>query len=379
MNNKSYLAINVGSSSLKLAAFDVNSMDKIFVSKVLLIGSDNSSLIIANQSQDLGKIDFYKAFDVLIEKYFEKFGSENIQMIGHRVVFSGGLYKNHQLITPQLIDNLSQNIDFDPDHLPQSLDVIKASLDKFPTSKQIACFDSVFFGELPQEAKVLALPHVYQQTNLTKNGYHGLSYDFLMKNVDDYRNKKIIIAQLGSGSSLAAIDCGRAVDTTMSFSPNSGVLMSSRSGDIDPTVIFALHKKYNLSLDQINSQLNHQAGLMGISGVSSDMLTLLESYESNELCRLAVDKYCYEIKKTIGAYAASMGGLDVIVFSGGIGEKSAFIRSKICEKLEYLGIEVDQEKNNLNCKLFDRGGKIKLMVIPTDEELVIAEIIKNFN
>lgn len=353
---KLILALNAGSSSIKYVVYDQN-LDEKLKGQTENIGQDNSHTDALNE---------------ILDKVNDTFGLDSLNAIGHRIVNGGPHLKSSRVIDENVRSELETYAYFDPDHMPVILEIIDSIKSRLPEIDQVACFDSEFFNDLPDESKYLAVPREFREKGITKNGFHGLSYSYLLSQVPDYANKKIVFAHLGSGASLCAVSKGKPIDTTMSFSPTSGIPMSSRSGDLDPTISLFLTKHEGLNADQINDIFNHSSGLKGISGVSGDMKYLLENQNNNPDCAEAVKKFVYEVKKTIGAYSAIMGGIDCLIFSGGIGERSSEIRSRICAGLDFLNIKLDPQKNEKPEQIISVSDTIEVMVMPTNEEYIIG-------
>ncbi|MDQ6812953.1 MAG: acetate/propionate family kinase, partial [Bacteroidota bacterium] len=280
-----------------------------------------------------------------------------------------------------LIRELNSISNYDPDHLPAEIEIIQLIKQKHPNLLQVACFDTAFHITIPAVAKTFAIPKKYYDEGIQRYGFHGISYSYLMQELKQKNeaeaNGKIILAHLGSGASLAAVKDGKCIDTSMGFTPAGGIVMSTRSGDIDPGVAWYLMQK-GMDAKEFNDLNNHQSGLLGISGISANMQTLLQQEKQNTNAALAIDIFCYQIKKFIGAYTAVLGGLDILVFSGGIGEHSPDVRSRISDGLEFLGIELCEIKNmNNEAVISKEASKVKVYVIPTNEELMIAEFVYN--
>ncbi len=281
-----------------------------------------------------------------------------------------------EIITDDLLNELNNIVDYDPDHLPSEIKFIELLQKEYPQLMQVACFDTAFHTTIPAVAKTFAIPKKYYDEGIQRYGFHGISYSYLMQQLQKINtadaNGRIILAHLGNGASIAAVKDGKCIDTSMGFTPAAGIVMSSRSGDLDPGIAWYLMQQ-GMDAKTFNDVINHQSGLLGISGLSSDMQTLLQQESENKDVALAIDIFCYQIKKYIGAYIAALGGIDVLIFSGGIGENAAEIRKRICESFQYTGIEINEESNNNNQQLISTSNsKIKVYVIPTNEELMIA-------
>ncbi len=265
--------------------------------------------------------------------------------------------------------------------MPAEIEIIQIIKQKHPDLLQVACFDTAFHTTIPTVAKTFAIPKSYYDEGIQRYGFHGISYSYLMQELrkknEAEANGKIILAYLGSGASLAAVKDGKCLDTSMGFTPAGGIAMSTRSGDLDPGVAWYLMQK-GIDAKAFNDLINHQSGLLGISGISADMEELLQQEKVDINAALAIDIFCYQIKKYIGAYTAFLGGLDTLVFSGGIGEHSPEVRSRICDGLEFLGIELCEIKNMNNEAIISKeANKIKVHVIPTNEELMIAKLVND--
>ena len=272
-------------------------------------------------------------------------------------------------------------VQVDPEHLPEEILLTEAFHHRFPDLPQVACFDTAFHHDLPQVARLLPIPRRYEAKGVRRYGFHGLSYAFLMGELarlggDEAARGRVILAHLGNGASLAAVHNGKPVDTSMSFTPAAGVPMSTRSGDLDPGLLWYLARAEKMSAKQFNEMVNFHSGLLGMSETSSDMHDLLASEAQDVRAAEAVALFCYQVKKCIGGYAAALGGLDTLVFAGGIGENAATVRARICDGLEFLGIDLDQQRNAKHEPWISSGtGRVKVRVIRTDEELMIAKSV----
>jgi len=381
-NNQNMLVINGGSSSIKFALYSMDEkLNKILSGQIKRIGFDNPEFTVNNKLNNEKKeikIDaknFMEAAEVLIEWLKEHKYFEAIKCIGHRIVH-GMEHTRPVIIDDNLLKELYKIVQYDPDHLPAEIKMIELFKKQFPNLLQVACFDTSFHTTLPKVAKTFALPKKYYDEGIKRYGFHGISYSYLM---DELRKKnegeakgRIILAHLGNGASLAAVKGGKCLDTSMGLTPAGGIVMSTRSGDMDPGVAWYLMQE-GLNAEGFNDLINHQCGLLGISGLSSDMQDLLKHEKNNKDAALAIEIFCYQIKKYIGGYTAAMGGLDTLVFSGGIGENAAVIRSRICKGFAYLGIEIDEEENKKNSRIISTiNSKVVVDVIPTDEEIMIA-------
>ncbi len=298
--------------------------------------------------------------------------------VGHRIVHGGTLYVNPLLVTRDVIANLRSLTPFAPNHLPQEIALLEASMAAYPATPHCACFDTAFHADMPEVARRLPLPGEYVGRGIRKYGFHGLSYAFLLEELrriagPNAAEGRIVFAHLGNGSSLAAVHRGRAIDTTMGLTPIGGVMMGTRTGDLDPGVVTYLGRTGGLSADALEDLLARASGLLGVSGLTGDMKTLLAREQTDAACRLAIDMYVYSVAKAAGALCAALGGVDSIVFSGGIGEHAPSIRARILGRLAWLGIHTDAAANEANAAVISSSAsRVSVRVIPTDEELMIA-------
>jgi acetate kinase len=318
---------------------------------------------------------------MLIDIIEARSGHNALAAVGHRVVHGGPNYSQPMQITPEMIKDLRRLSSFDPDHMPEEILLIEALHRRFPAVPQVACFDTAFHHDLPRVAQILPIPRHYEAQGLRRYGFHGLSYAYLMEELAreagaETARGRIILAHLGNGASLAAVHDGKPVDTSMGFTPAAGVPMSTRSGDLDPGLVWYLARTEKMSAKQFNEMINTRSGLLGISGTSSDMRDLLEHESVDVHAAEAVALFCYQVRKYIGAYAAALGGLDALVFAGGIGENAATIRARICANMEFLGIEIDEKKNAINAAVISTANaRVAVHVIRTDEAQMIAKMV----
>ena len=308
-------------------------------------------------------------------------GSAAMTAVGHRVVTGGPKYSKPKQISEEMIEDLHRLSPFDPEHLPEEVLLIEAIHRRFPDLPQVACFDTAFHHDLPRVARLLPIPRRDEAQGVRRYGFHGLSYAFLMAELVRLGDPaatagRVILAHLGNGASLAAVRDGKSVDTSMSFTPTAGVPMSTRSGDLDPGLIWYLARTEQMSAKQFNEMVNSQSGLLGISETSSDMRNLLDRETQDVRAAEAVALFCYQVKKWIGAFAAALGGLDTLVFAGGIGENAPAVRARICEGLGFLGIEIEERRNVGNGGVISAAAsRVTVRVIHTDEELMIARTV----
>jgi acetate kinase len=329
------------------------------------------------------KVAIEYVLSILLSKNHGVIKDKNeITAVGHRVVHGGESFSASQLITSDVIKEIAHCIEFAPLHNPANLKGIRATQAILPNIPEVAVFDTAFHQTMPQEAFIYGLPFVlYKRHGIRRYGFHGTSHlyvsDRAAKMMKKPKNKiKIITCHLGNGCSLAAVKNGNSVDTSMGFTPLEGLLMGTRSGDIDPAVVLHIMNKEEMTMHEMNTLLNKHSGIQGLSGLSSDMREIEEALDSNEQALLAHQVFCYRLKKYIGAYAAAMNGVDAIVFTGGIGENSSIVRWDTLKEMQYLGVEIDKKKNDKRQKgereIQSAKSKVKVLIIPTNEEMVIA-------
>ena len=380
------LTINGGSSSIKFALFETTgSLKRILAGGIERIGLPDATWHAKgvgqadNFSRSVTAPDHTAAVGILMDWIEER--SDALAAVGHRVVHGGPKYSEPQRITAPMVEELHSLDPFDPEHLPEEILLTEAFHHRFPDLPQVACFDTAFHHDLPQVARLLPIPRRYEAKGVRRYGFHGLSYAFLMGELarlggDEAARGRVILAHLGNGASLAAVRNGKSVDTSMSFTPAAGVPMSTRSGDLDPGLLWYLARAEKMSAKQFNEMVNFHSGLLGMSETSSDMHDLLASEAQDVRATEAVALFCYQVKKCIGGYAAALGGLDTLVFAGGIGENAATVRARVCDGLGFLGIDLDQERNAKHEPWISSGtGRVKVRVIRTDEELMIAKSV----
>lgn len=383
--NARILSINGGSSSIKFSIFEKK--EKLipqYSGVIKRIGFDDAELIIKDMTaekehrQSVKAKSVSEAAKVLMEWLGQRQG-ETITAVGHRIVH-GINHADAEIITDDLLTELNKNISIDPDHMPGEMMLIKAFKEKYPEIPQVACFDTAFHTTMPIRATLLPLPRRYLKSGLRRYGFHGISYSYLMQKLSEEKNAntggRIILAHLGNGASMVAVKNQQSIDTSMGFSPAGGFPMSTRSGDIDPGIVSFIMKDQSLTASQFNNLINRQSGLLGISETSSDMQDLLRTEKSDTRAAEAVEIFCYQVKKWIGSFSAALSGLDILVFSGGIGENASAVRSRICDGLQFLGIELNEKMNDKSEKIIStHNSKVIVYVIPTDEELMIAKMV----
>ena len=304
----------------------------------------------------------------------------SVKAAGHRVVH-GMRHSEPERVTQKLLAELHRITPYAPDHLPREIEMIEAIRKRYPKLPQVACFDTAFHRTLPRVARLLPLPRRYAAKGVERYGFHGLSYSYLLEELarlDDRAATKgrVILAHLGNGASMAAVRDGESIDTSMSFTPTAGLVMSTRTGDLDPGLVSYLARAERMTAPQFQRMVSHESGLLGVSGTSSDMRDLCAREGADVRAAEAVVLFCYQAKKWIGSFVAALGGLDTLVFAGGIGENAPLVRERICDGLACFGIDVDQARNAKNAPLISTDvGRVKVRVIHTDEELMIARSV----
>lgn len=382
------MALNVGSSSLKFAVFQIGQEGKpVYEGEIDRIGLSGSLLRVTSGSthetqEAAAEVPGFPAAVKILMDWVRIVGiGEKLSAVGHRMVHGGSKYLSPERITPEMLSELRLMSPFDPDHLPGEIMLADAFLRQFPSIPQVACFDTAFHRNMPRVARILPIPRRYEAAGIRRYGFHGLSYEFLMEELarragPELAKKRVVLAHLGSGVSLAAVNNGRSFDTSMSFSPASGVPMGTRSGDIDPGFVWYLARNEHLSGKEINQLLIMKSGLLGVSDISSDMKDLLDLEDTNVQASEAISFFTYQIKKWLGGFIAVLGGVDCLVFSGGIGERSSTVRARICEGLECMDLYLDIEGNLKNNPVISRtDSRVKIHIIHTDEERVIARMV----
>jgi acetate kinase len=378
------LTINTGSSSLKAALYEMGSTEiRTLAISVERIGSSGSRMRITDASgatllaEDRDLSDHNAALHRLFAWLRARGDTGAFDAVGHRVVHGGMHHRVPERITDDLVTVLRQLIPIDPDHLPQALDAIRTVREVYPAKPQVACFDTAFHRDMPPVARRYALPQEYEDAGVLRYGFHGLSYEYIMQLLRAENRAaadgRVIVAHLGNGASMAAVRGGKSIDTTMGFSPTGGLVMGTRSGDLDPSVPLYLLRSRGMTPDAVSALLNKEAGMRGVSATSGDMRDLLGREASDARAAEAIALFCYQAKKFIAALAAALGGLDTLVFTAGIGERAAPIRERICTGLEFLGIQLDAARNAAHESVISTDGSpVTIRVIPTDEDLMIA-------
>ena len=382
----SVLAINGGSSSIKFAVHQAGTVPTLPLSGTLdRIGRSGTTL--SWRAKEGASVEGHTevpgdtpAPRLLIDWLEARREFAGVTAVGHRVVH-GMARTEPERVTPELLDALQRTTPYAPDHLPLEIELIEAFRERHPHLPQVVCFDTAFHGSMPPVARLLPIPRRYQARGVRRYGFHGLSYAYLMEELAragglEAARGRVILAHLGNGASLAAVQRGMSIDTSMGFTPAAGLVMSTRTGDLDPGLVSFLAHTEQMTAPQFHQMINHESGLLGVSEISADMRDLLAREADDVRAAEAVALFCYQAKKWVGAFAAALGGLDTLVFSAGIGERSASIRARICQGLGFLGIELQDERNAAHASVISaEGSRVTVRVIPTNEELMIARSV----
>lgn len=379
------LTVNGGSSSIRFAVHQVGEpMSRGLHGKVDRIGMGGTNLTFDDpakkqrESLNLAASDQKSAASLLMDWLETRVEFASVRVVGHRVVH-GMKHSEPEIISQNLLDELQRISPYVPEHLPREIELIEAFRQRHPKLPQVACFDTAFHQTMPRVAKLLPIPRRFDAEGIQRYGFHGLSYAFLMEELarlgDPAATKgRLILAHLGNGASMAAVRDGKSIDTSMGFTPTAGLVMSTRTGDLDPGLAPYLARAEQITTERFYEMANHESGLLGVSETSSDMRDLLASETQDVRAAEAVALFCYQAKKWIGSFAAALGGLDTLVFAGGIGENAPIIRTRVCEGLGFLGIELNEARNAANAGLISTdAGRVAVRVIATDEERMIAK------
>jgi acetate kinase len=380
------LTLNSGSSSLKFSLYEMQQdaeallvrgkIDRIGAGAGKFTATDGENEKAVDESVSVP--DHQGALDLLLDR-LPSLGCDSVAAVGHRIVQGGPHHTRPEIVTAALLEELEALCPIDPPHLPAALKALRAAEKLGPDLPQVACFDTAFHRGMPAVAQGLPLPReLTESSTLIRYGFHGLSYEYIISQLSriagpEAARGKVIIAHLGNGASMAALCNGRSIETTMGFTPAGGLVMSSRSGDLDPGVIAYLLRERKIAPDKLSEFVFQQCGLKGVSGLSSDIRDLLAARETNPHAKMAVDLFCYQARKSLGALVAVLDGVDTIIFTGGIGENASFPRANICEGLRHLGLEIDARHNEQNQEIISSpASRVIVRVIRTNEELVIA-------
>ncbi|MEN8123972.1 MAG: acetate kinase [Bacteroidota bacterium] len=384
------LVINSGSSSIKYQLFQMPDKKVICSGMAERIGLENSKIIFKSDINEIEEVlnipnhqmGLEKIAALLLDK--EKgvlHDSKEISAVGHRVVHGGSTFAKTVVINDDVKDKIKELFELAPLHNPPNFEGIEVAEKIFPTAKQIAVFDTAFHQSIPEVAYRYAIPnHFLEENQIRVYGFHGTSHKFVSEKANEFlnlKNSKIITIHLGNGCSITAVKDGKSIDHSLGFGPMNGLMMGTRSGDIDQSVIFYLVNALGYSIDEVNKMLQKESGMFGLTGFSDLREIEAEAENGNKTCQIALDMNAYRIQKYIGAYAVAMNGLDAIVFTAGIGENSDVVRKMVCANMDYLGMDLDIEKNNIRSKeireINTDDSKVKILIVPTNEELEIAK------
>lgn len=383
----SVLAVNAGSSSIKFALYAADGEPARLISgKIERIALPGAVLIVhetgnKSKTEPIQASDHGMAGTVLMNWLEQYLGPDSIKAVGHRVVHGGPKYREPQRVTAELVAELRRLSPYDPEHLPSEIRLMEVFGERYPDLPQVACFDTAFHRDMPRVARILPIPRSFEAKGVQRYGFHGLSYAYLMEELAQLdgtvaSHGRVILAHLGNGASLAAVRDGRCVDTSMGFTPTAGIPMSTRSGDLDPGLVWYLTRSEQMTPEQFHKMVNHESGLLGVSEISTDMRDLLAREGEDVRAVEAIALFCYQAKKWIGAFAAALEGLDTLVFAGGIGENAPIVRERICVGLRFLGIHLDETRNKANEAVISADkSPTTVRVIRTDEELIIARAV----
>jgi|SRR5882724_9380250 len=371
------LCLNGGSSSLKFAVYQMAGAaeERIFYGAVESVGATGGRFWLRGAEERVltdiscGIPDHGEAIKTIFAA-LENQGVKHLTAVGHRIVHGGPHFCAPQRVDANITDKLRDLVAFAPLHLPSQVAMIEAVSAHFPDLPQVVCFDTAFHWGMPEVAQRFALPRGLWDQGIRRYGFHGLSYEFIVGQLGKLIGRRAIIAHLGNGASMVALKDSKPVDTSMGLTPTGGFMMGTRSGDLDPGVLLYLMRK-GYSPEQLEALLDRESGLRGVSGQTNDMKTLLEKRQTDPAAALAVEMFCYQVRKSIGAFAAVLTGLDTLVFTGGIGERAAPIRAEICQGLNYLAIELDAPSNLQSAPVIS-GGNCTVRVVQTDEDMMIA-------
>ena len=374
------LCINVGSSSCKFALYSVaggvesivaeGAADRIGSSGGKIRIHDANGRSLAESDRELTRPQI--AVGVLFDE-FERLKLPHLDAVGHRIVHGGEHHVAPEVVTPALIDDLKKLIPFAPLHMPGGIEGIEAVAARYPKLPQVACFDTAFHRGMPERAERFPIPRGLWDAGIRRYGFHGISYEYIMQALGANAPPRLIIAHLGNGASMAAVLDGRPHDTTMGFTPAGGFMMGTRPGDLDPGVILYLIEQKSYSDARLSDLVNQKSGLLGVSELSFDVKTLLDARARNPNAAMAIEMFCYQLRKAIGALAAALGGLDTLIFTGGIGEHAAAVRAEVCDGLEYLGIAIDPGRNDASEDTISSADSLcRVRIIATNENLMVA-------
>jgi len=373
------LTVNAGSSSIKLALFTAhNPIQKLLEASIEGIGLPSTNLVTPDGTKHVAVDSHSAASKLLMEWLTTQVAASSVTAVGQRIVHGGPDYHETLTATDEVLADLWKLAAFDPEHLPIELELVTVFQEALPQAEQVLCFDTAFHHDLPVRSRLLPIPRHFEAKGVRRYGFHGLSYAYILEELrrvegETAANGKVVIAHLGSGASLAALKNGKPIDTTMSMTPASGIPMSTRSGDLDPGLALYLSHTQGYDAERFNHMVNFESGLLGISETTADMKKLLEIEAEDQRAKDAVDIFCYQAKKSIGSLAAVLGGVNTLVFTGGMGENAPKIRARVCEGLDFLGISIDTTRNEEGARLISADGSpVGVHIIHTDEATTIA-------
>ncbi len=379
------LTINGGSSSIRFALFAVGKVPRLrLAGKIERIGLSGTTFGLTHPSggpqalRHISTAGYAGAVEFLMDWLDAEPLFASVHAVSHRVVH-GMERSDPERVTAKLLVRLRRVIPFAPEHLPREIGLLESFRTRYPKMPQVACFDTAFHRTMPSVARLLPIPRRYAAKGVERYGFHGLSYAYLMERLHTLdpiaAMGRVILAHLGNGASLAAVQGGRSIDTSMGLTPASGLMMGTRTGDVDPGLTGYLARTAGMSAVRFEHMANHESGLLGVSGTSSDMRDLVASESTDPRAAEAVALFCYQAKKWIGSFAAALGGLDALVFSGGVGEHSPIVRARICSSLSFLGVTLDSRRNARNAAIISTAaGPVSVRVIPANEEHKLAEL-----
>lgn len=379
------LTINSGSSSLKFSLYEMGqaetrilsgSLERIGLRGGQFHANNADGKMLADEHREFP--DHAAALKTLLDWLESKFPGHAVDAVGHRVVHGGATYREPHLVNDDLFATLESIVRLAPEHLPQELEAIDAIRRIYPTMKQVVCFDTAFHRQMPDVAQRIPLPRSLWNEGVLRYGFHGLSYEYIITKLretagDEAANGRVLIAHLGNGASMAAVRQGKSIDTTMGLTPAGGLMMGTRSGDLDPGIIVYLLEEKGRKPSTIDYLVNQRSGLIGVSGISSDMRDLLTYEAADPHAAQAVEMFCYQARKYVGAMATTLGGLDTFVFTAGVGANAPKIRQRICQGLEFMGIHIDPARNEANAPIISTDeSPVTVRVMKTNEELTIV-------
>ena len=378
------LTVNAGSSSIKFSLFEARlPLAPVFWGAIDNIGGAASCFRVHDGGGDFERQfaipDHVTAVRVLADWLQERITASQLQAIGHRIVFEGSKNGATCEVTPDILDAMFFARSYDSEHLPQEQLLIETLKRAFPDAMHVACFDSHFHDDMPTVASMTTLPRRFHTAGIRRSGFHGISCAYVMRELagladGDAARGKLVLAHLGGGCSVTAVSAGRSVDTSMGVTPAGGMLMATRSGDIDPGLAWRLFREHDVSAAEFNHMVHHESGLKGISGTTGNLQQLMEMAATDPAAAEAIAMFCYQAKKHIGAMACALEGLDTLVFAGGIGENSSVARQRICEGLAFLGIDLDPAANVANARIISsKDSKVIVRIVATNEQIIIAE------